>query len=308
MPTLSPPPQTQSAAEHPATGDAPGASLVAIVHKQLAALESLAAEGRADATLLHTEITELSTRLSATTARLARLEGTLASTERVLVAIRTGLLAIPAQPPEMAQPSTPQPTAHGAESRLAVPTPVAPTLAPQPNQSRTEPGPQPGQLRAAPALASPEVTPVARVAPLDAPASRGEQVAASTTQAQHEPERSAASIPPAATPAAPSQATNAPVSAVPTPQPEPQALEQIAPAEPATGPRIQRGSTVEVLFDDNTTETYTIVRQSEANRSRNLIGENTPLGQALLGARVGDICRYRVANNPETTVRVGAIA
>jgi transcription elongation GreA/GreB family factor len=71
---------------------------------------------------------------------------------------------------------------------------------------------------------------------------------------------------------------------------------------------VQRGSTVEVAFEDGTSETYTIVRQEEANPVRNLIGENSPLGMALLGASVDDLRRYRVrANGPEMVVRVREI-
>ncbi|MBC8074519.1 MAG: GreA/GreB family elongation factor, partial [Chloroflexales bacterium] len=75
-------------------------------------------------------------------------------------------------------------------------------------------------------------------------------------------------------------------------------------AAPA-GPQVQRGSRVRVVFDDDTTETYTIVRQEETNRQRNLIGENSPLGAALLGAIVGEMRAFRVRPaGPEQMVEV----
>jgi transcription elongation GreA/GreB family factor len=71
---------------------------------------------------------------------------------------------------------------------------------------------------------------------------------------------------------------------------------------------VQRGSRVRVIFDDDTTETYTIVRQEEANRQRNLIGENSPLGAALLGATVGELRAFRVRpTGPDQMVEVLAI-
>lgn len=72
---------------------------------------------------------------------------------------------------------------------------------------------------------------------------------------------------------------------------------------------MQRGTTVEVAFEDDSTETYTIVRPDEADRVRNLISETSPLGMALIGAAVGDVRSYRVrANTPELSVRVQSIA
>ena len=83
----------------------------------------------------------------------------------------------------------------------------------------------------------------------------------------------------------------------------------MAQSQPApTESQVQRGSRVRVVFDDDTTETYTIVRQEDTNRQRNLIGENSPLGAALLGATVGELRAFRVRPaGPEQMVEVLAI-
>jgi hypothetical protein len=187
------------------------APLVALVHKQLAALEALAIEGHAEAASLRTDIAALAGQLGATSARLARLEATLQTHAQMLGALRAGLV----QPP--------------APERVSSAPPAAPASAPAPP-------------------------------------------------------------PVAAAPASP-----------PAPAPRP------AVAAPA-GPLVQRGSRVRVIFDDDTTETYTIVRQEEANRQRNLIGENSPLGAALLGATVGELRAFRVRpTGPDQMVEVLAI-
>lgn len=56
------------------------------------------------------------------------------------------------------------------------------------------------------------------------------------------------------------------------------------------------GSTVEIRdLSDNTTATYTIVGTVEANPTKGLISNVSPLGKAIVGKKVGDICVVRVA-------------
>jgi hypothetical protein len=218
--------------------------LVALVHKQLAALEALAIEGHAEAASLRNDIAALAGQLSATSARLARLEATLQSHAQMLAALRAGLVQPPAPPAQTIAASAP------------------PAVAP--------PVTQPAPVAAAPA------SHVARPAPAPTPE------------------------PPRAVAAAPTQ----PVAAAPASPP----ASAPRPAAAPTGPQVQRGSRVRVVFDDDTTETYTIVRQEEANRQRNLIGENSPLGAALLGATVGDLRSFRVRpTGPDQMVEVLAI-
>jgi hypothetical protein len=238
------------------------APLVALVHKQLAALEALAIEGHAEAASLRTDIAALAGQLGATSARLARLEATLQTHAQMLGALRAGLVQPPAPVAQAAAPS-----AAPAVTRPA-PAAVAPAPAPEP----------PRAVVAAPVPAPAPVQPVAAPAP--------ERVSSAPPAA------------PASTPAPPPVAA-APASPAPAPRP--------AAAAPA-GPQVQRGSRVRVIFDDDTTETYTIVRQEEANRQRNLIGENSPLGAALLGATVGELRAFRVRpTGPDQMVEVLAI-
>ena len=56
------------------------------------------------------------------------------------------------------------------------------------------------------------------------------------------------------------------------------------------------GSTVEVKdLSDNTVATYTIVGTVEANPTKGLISNVSPLGKAIVGKKVGDVCVVRVA-------------
>ena len=58
-----------------------------------------------------------------------------------------------------------------------------------------------------------------------------------------------------------------------------------------TGPRetVGLGSRVTVAEDDNQQETYHIVGSAEADPAKGLISNESPLGQALLGRKVGEI-------------------
>ncbi len=56
------------------------------------------------------------------------------------------------------------------------------------------------------------------------------------------------------------------------------------------------GSTVEIKdLSDNTKATYTIVGTVEANPTKGLISNVSPLGKAIIGKKVGDVCVVRVA-------------
>ena len=48
------------------------------------------------------------------------------------------------------------------------------------------------------------------------------------------------------------------------------------------------GSTVKVAGPDGDEQTYTIVGRTEADASRGRISNESPVGKALLGRRVGD--------------------
>ncbi len=56
------------------------------------------------------------------------------------------------------------------------------------------------------------------------------------------------------------------------------------------------GSTVEIKdLSDNSIATYTIVGTVEANPTKGLISNVSPLGKAIVGKKVGDVCVVRVA-------------
>ena len=56
------------------------------------------------------------------------------------------------------------------------------------------------------------------------------------------------------------------------------------------------GSTVDIKdLSDNTVATYTIVGTVEANPTKGLISNVSPLGKAIVGKKVGDVCVVRVA-------------
>ncbi len=56
------------------------------------------------------------------------------------------------------------------------------------------------------------------------------------------------------------------------------------------------GSTVEIKdLSDNSIATYTIVGTVEANPTKGLISNVSPLGKAIVGKKIGDVCVVRVA-------------
>lgn len=63
-----------------------------------------------------------------------------------------------------------------------------------------------------------------------------------------------------------------------------------------TSKLVALGSTVEIIdLSDNTKATYTIVGTVEANPTKGLISNVSPLGKAIVGKKVGDVCVVRVA-------------
>lgn len=63
-----------------------------------------------------------------------------------------------------------------------------------------------------------------------------------------------------------------------------------------TSKLVALGSTVEIKdLSDNSKATYTIVGTVEANPTKGLISNVSPLGKAIVGKKVGDVCVVRVA-------------
>ena len=63
-----------------------------------------------------------------------------------------------------------------------------------------------------------------------------------------------------------------------------------------TSKLVALGTTVEIKdLSDNTKATYTIVGTVEANPTKGLISNVSPLGKAIVGKKVGDVCVVRVA-------------
>jgi hypothetical protein len=299
MTTLSPISARQASDDRAGTTANESGAMSTIVQRQLAVLEALAAEGHAEAAALQTEVADLTTRLSTATARIARLEASLSNHARLLAAIREGLDETFAQAAAVSERQTPARVVSNAPASFA----AAPEQPP------------------APRIATPPVAPAAEARP---------SLGASRPSFERAPEpRSAPPQPPVEPEAprfsAPAARQYAPAPAFEQPaEPQPVAssfysaavrqavIEQPIETEPEYDdgrPRVQRGSTVEVAFDDDTTEEYTIVRPSEANPIRNLIGDNSPLGMALLGAAVGDARTYRVRpTSPDITVYVRSIS
>ncbi|MBR0301965.1 MAG: transcription elongation factor GreA [Bacilli bacterium] len=71
---------------------------------------------------------------------------------------------------------------------------------------------------------------------------------------------------------------------------------QIIDEKKQTSKLVALGSTVEIKdLSDNTKATYTIVGTVEANPTKGLISNVSPLGKAIVGKKVGDVCVVRVA-------------
>jgi|GEM_PF-1603711 len=290
------------------TPEAASDPVTAMVQEQLATLESLTAEGRTQIAELQNEVADLSVQLQQAQARLGTLSALLLAHERVLHTLRTGITA-------------------GATATAAV-TAESPQPAAAADESADEPAAAPAGETPAPARQEPQTAEaaVSQATPSressEAPAASNRPAAAST-----EP-----SIPESKSPSAPEQPR--------TPQaPQPDAVySRAAPSTTAESPAergdvqhrpaagrskpngnghangsgkiVQRGSRVEIVFDDEPeemAETYTIVHSSDANPTQKLIAENSPLGSALLGARPGEIRRFRIRSGPDQTVHVRSV-
>ncbi|MGH2363582.1 MAG: transcription elongation factor GreA [Chloroflexota bacterium] len=68
--------------------------------------------------------------------------------------------------------------------------------------------------------------------------------------------------------------------------------------EAASGDRVELGRTVTVQTDAGTPERYTIVGSMEADVRAARISNESPLGKALLGHRVGDTCLFTTPVGP----------
>jgi transcription elongation factor GreA len=68
---------------------------------------------------------------------------------------------------------------------------------------------------------------------------------------------------------------------------------------------VEVGSTIVIKEDDSETETYMIVGSAEANPTEGLISDESPIGKALIGSRVGDIQEVRT---PSGNIRLKIIA
>lgn len=67
--------------------------------------------------------------------------------------------------------------------------------------------------------------------------------------------------------------------------------------KPVNSKTVSIGTKVELKdLSDNTVVTYTIVGTIEANPVKGLISNISPLGKAVVGKHVGDICVVKVAN------------
>ncbi len=73
---------------------------------------------------------------------------------------------------------------------------------------------------------------------------------------------------------------------------------------PASGGKVQLGSTVTIEIDGDK-ETYTIVGAVEAKPAQGRISNVSPVGQALIGARVGDEVRIQT---PSSTLQARVLA
>jgi len=295
------------------TDTAPGAANdpVTMVQEQLATLESLTAEGRTQIAELQNEVADLSVQLQQAQARLGTLSALLLAHERVLHTLHTGITA-------------------GAASTAAVtaesPQPAAATVAEPGDEATAEPaGETPAPARQEPVVAgaaasqvapsreSPEV-PVVSARPDTAAAGPSIPESKSTSAPEQSPAPQALQPDAVYSRAAPSATAESPVE---------RADVQRRPAAGRSKPNghgnghangsgkiVQRGSRVEIVFDDEPeemAETYTIVHSSDANPTQKLIAENSPLGSALLGARPGEIRRFRVRSGPDQTVHVRSV-
>lgn len=288
--------------------------LAAIVQEQLTTLESLTAEGRAQLDTLQSEVADLTARIQNTQTQLASLSALLLANERILAALRAGIAALPSMvsPEESvaahqtasdrSQPivtAAERPIAHDAIQESNVSSAQRAAVISNESHLPSKHTDKPTAESADHPTADPKTLPPTAI-PVE-PAAAPPAAAPST-----------ATTPPAATPATqetPSQGAPDPTSpseVTAETATSPEARPKPAPYS-GSGEIVQRGSMVEVIFDDDTIETYTIVRSTDANPMQNLIADNSPLGSALLGARTGEVRHFRIRSGPERIVRVRAI-
>ena len=67
------------------------------------------------------------------------------------------------------------------------------------------------------------------------------------------------------------------------------------------------GDTVEIYIPDDDEETYKIVTTIRGNSLKNLISNESPLGKALLGHKIGDRCEVKVNDNYSYFVEIRKI-
>lgn len=72
-------------------------------------------------------------------------------------------------------------------------------------------------------------------------------------------------------------------------------LERAQPIDPATQPtdEVAFGATVEVIDDDDKKRRFTIVGEDETDAQAGLVSWVSPLAQALLKAKIGDVVTWR---------------
>jgi len=68
------------------------------------------------------------------------------------------------------------------------------------------------------------------------------------------------------------------------------------------------GSAVRVRFEDSTEIEITILGSADSAPTQGIISECSPLGQALLGSRPGDIATFQVGEGPCQEVHILAVA
>ena len=70
-----------------------------------------------------------------------------------------------------------------------------------------------------------------------------------------------------------------------------------------TSKLVALGSTVEIKdLSDNTKATYTIVGTVESNPALGFVSNVSPLGKAIIGKRVGDVCTVKVAQEYQVEI------
>ncbi len=286
----------------------------AIIQEQLTTLAELTGDARAELETLQQEVSELSIRLQNSQARIGTLAALLVAHEQLLRAIRASIAIQPTE--TISQTSTQsQPTVESPAPPNSSAEPVAPSsntsIPPTPQQHSARPVASSAQP-ARPVTPTAETTrPAATAPPVPSQPVENKPMPASTPPSNPTP--SAATAPPVPSVPTARSDNHGPVGATPAPgRPAERPSSSARPENSETGKIVRRGSRVEIVFNDDTDEeieTYTIVPTDEANPARNLIGENSPLGSALLGAHPGDVRRFRVGGTgPERAVRICAIS